>query len=383
MRWWHQAHFALWRRPELLARSDGWFEHIMQNASSTATFQGYKGARWPKMVAPVLNPDSPLSGRSIGNASTGAQHALATWDSPSNVGPLLIWQQPHVIWMAEAQRLAATDGGDAVRERLWPQVRATADFMMSYASVPPGAAGGGSGELWLGPPVIGGEESGNNNPQAIWNPVFSLPYWKLGLTIANNWSVALGHGTIAEWARVAASLTASPHTVEVDGETVYAFNANCSSPFGQHGPSVNCPKAGSHMMMLGPFGMIDGEAFGISRSVMNATVRAVRKYWSWGTPQTSGLWGWDFPLTALAMTRLKLPASEVVDMLLYDVQTNHYRPNGHVDGGFLPCYLPGNGGLLAAVAMMAGGARGSPNPGGRPWFPAEWQARAEGFGEYP
>jgi hypothetical protein len=88
-------------------------------------------------------------------------------------------------------------------------------------------------------------------------------------------------------------------------------------------------------------------------------------------------------LTALAMARLKLPPTQIVDMLLKDVQTNHYRKSGHVNGGFLPCYLPGNGGLLAAIAMMAGGAEGSPNPGGRPWFPEEWKARVEGFSQYP
>jgi len=318
----------------------------------------------------------------VGTASAASQYALAVWDSPSSVGPLLIWEQPHVIWMAEAQRLAAADRDvAAVRTRLWPLVQATADFMASYAA--PGTVEGSADELWLGPPVVGGEETNNYDPEAIFNPSFSLVYWKLGLAIANEWSVALGHGTNSAWALVAARLPASPHTVELDGESVYSFNANCSSPFGQNGPSINCPGAESHMMMLGTFGMIGGESFGISRATMNATVRAVRRLWDWGTPQTSGLWGWDFPLTALAMTRLKLPPTEVVDMLLMNVQTNQYRISGHLDGGFLPCYLPGNGGLLAAVAMMAGGARGSPNPGGRPWFPAGWQARVEGFGEYP
>ena len=62
MRWWHQAHFALWGRPSLLANSDGWFVHTLANASSFAAFQGYGGARWPKMVAPVISPDSPLAG---------------------------------------------------------------------------------------------------------------------------------------------------------------------------------------------------------------------------------------------------------------------------------------------------------------------------------
>jgi hypothetical protein len=31
MRWWHQTHFALWQRPELLQRSDGWFVQMLPN----------------------------------------------------------------------------------------------------------------------------------------------------------------------------------------------------------------------------------------------------------------------------------------------------------------------------------------------------------------
>lgn len=45
-------------------------------------------------------------------------------------------------------------------------------------------------------------------------------------------------------------------------------------------------------------------------------------------------------------------------------------------------YLPGNGGLLSAVAMMAGGFTrdGATVDVG---FPAAWGARTEGFKAYP
>lgn len=42
-------------------------------------------------------------------------------------------------------------------------------------------------------------------------------------------------------------------------------------------------------------------------------------------------------------------------------------------------YLPGNGGTLAAVAMMAGGTDTSPPCN----FPPEWGAVCEGFISYP
>jgi len=68
MHWWHAAHFALWDRLPLLERSLPWYEHILPLAQETAARQGYRGARWPKMVGPDGH------------------------DSPSEVGVFLIWQ---------------------------------------------------------------------------------------------------------------------------------------------------------------------------------------------------------------------------------------------------------------------------------------------------
>ena len=58
--------------------------------------------------------------------------------------------------------------------------------------------------------------------------------------------------------------------------------------------------------------------------------------------------------------------------------------NGHdFETRELPCYLPGNGGLLSAVAMMAGGFMdGSAKPVDV-GFPKGWGARSEGFKSYP
>ena len=77
MHWWHAAHFALWNRLPLLERSLAWYKSSLFAAQTLAESQGYEGARWPKMVGP--------EGR----------------DSPSPIGPLLIWQQPHPIFYAE------------------------------------------------------------------------------------------------------------------------------------------------------------------------------------------------------------------------------------------------------------------------------------------
>ncbi|HWC76968.1 MAG TPA: glycoside hydrolase family 65, partial [Blastocatellia bacterium] len=66
MHWWHSAQFALWNRLHLLERSLGWYAEVLPKARELARSQGYRGARWPKMVGPEAA------------------------DSPSPIGPLLI-----------------------------------------------------------------------------------------------------------------------------------------------------------------------------------------------------------------------------------------------------------------------------------------------------
>src|SRR5215203_1333439 len=76
----------------------------------------------------------------------------------------------------------------------------------------------------------------------------------------------------------------------------------------------------------------------------------VLQNWSW-----KETWGWDFPMTAMAATRLGMP-DKAIDALLKAVQTNTYLKNGHnYQDDRLRIYLPGNGGLLSAVALMCAG----------------------------
>lgn len=77
MHWWHSVHFALWGRSVYLENTLGWYKNIQDVARAYTIQQGYKGIRWPKMVGP-----------------NGIE-------SPSSIGPLLIWQQPHFIYYAE------------------------------------------------------------------------------------------------------------------------------------------------------------------------------------------------------------------------------------------------------------------------------------------
>ena len=105
---------------------------------------------------------------------------------------------------------------------------------------------------------------------------------------------------------------------------------------------------------------------------MRRTLDWVLQHWNWDKT-----WGWDYPMVAMCAARLGEPA-KAVDALLMDRRTNTYLVSGHnYQDGRLRVYLPGNGGLLTAVAMMLAGWDGSsvPNPG----FPADWDVRWEGL----
>ena len=87
--------------------------------------------------------------------------------------------------------------------------------------------------------------------------------------------------------------------------------------------------------------------------------------WVWDNWNWNKTWGWDYPMTAMDAARLGEP-EKAVGALLMDKRTNTYLVNGHnYQDGRLRVYLPGNGGLLTAVAMMCAGWDGSEdvNPG--------------------
>jgi hypothetical protein len=113
----------------------------------------------------------------------------------------------------------------------------------------------------------------------------------------------------------------------------------------------------------------------VDRETMRRTLKKVMKEWDWAET-----WGWDYPVTA--MTAARLGETEIaIDALLLDTLKNYFLPNGHnYQRPNLPLYLPGNGGLLYAIALMANGWNGAPNMPA-PGFPADgsWTVQSEGF----
>lgn len=326
MHWWHAAHFAVWGRLPLLQRSLPWYRRILPQARKIARQQGYSGARWPKMTGP-----------------SGV-------DSPSPIGPLLIWQQPHPILFAEA--CYAADPSPSVLETYREIVFESAEFMASYAVYD--AAGC---RYVLGPPLIPAQE--NHPARETWNPTYELEAWRLGLEIARAWRRRLGLPPVARWDEVQAKLSLPP---VADG--CFLAHENCPQTFRERNYD--------HPSMLGALGVLPGRM--IDRETMRRTLRKVIDEWEW-----ERTWGWDFPMAAMTAARLGEPET-AVKLLLMETPKNRYLPNGHNwQRPNLPVYLPGNGALLLAVAWMAAGREGGP-----PIFPADgrWSVKAEGFQPY-
>ena len=109
---------------------------------------------------------------------------------------------------------------------------------------------------------------------------------------------------------------------------------------------------------------------------MRHTLDAVMHNWHWETT-----WGWDYGMIAMTAARLGEPET-ALQALLIDTQKNTYLPNGHnfQTPDRLRLYLPGNGSLLTAIAMMCCGWDGCQQPL-NPGFPknGKWNVRWEGF----
>jgi hypothetical protein len=108
------------------------------------------------------------------------------------------------------------------------------------------------------------------------------------------------------------------------------------------------------------------------------TLNDIAGNWQWETT-----WGWDYAMMAMTAARLDKPEL-AIDLLMKDVPKNRYLTNGHnYQDKTLRLYLPGNGGLLAAVAMMAGGWDGSLDD--HPGFPknGQWAVQSDGFRKMP
>ncbi len=325
MHWWHAAHWAYWNHTKLLEKSMDYYTDIFEKAKYKAELQGYNGVRWPKMTDP--------SGT----------------DSPSGVGEFLIWQQPHIIYFAEL--CYRQNPNNATLKKYADLVFATADFMADFARFDEA-----NNRYILGPPLIPAQES--LEKEKTYNPPFEVAYWYWGLSIAQKWSERLNLNPNSKYQSVIDGL---PPFAKKDNLYLAAESAPDSYE-NEHYYS-------DHPMVLGAFGIMPGTVK-MDTVVMKNTFDHIERIWNW-----ESTWGWDYPMAAMSATRLGEP-EKAINLLLRDVQKNTYLINGHnYQDSRLRIYLPGNGGLLTAIAMMCAGYEG--NSKNTPGFPEDWKVKWE------
>lgn len=330
---WHCAWLPLWNHSDLLDRSLRWYREHLPEAEENAARNGYKGARWPKMIA-----------------TEGI-------DCPSTIAPLLVWQQPHIIYMLEmAYQNKKQDR--AFLEENWKLVEETAAFMVDFV-------------VWneekkcydICAPVIPVQEC--HKATEVLNPAFEIEYWRETLRIAVKWAERLGRSVDEKWIQVADNMA------ELTAENgVYLAHEKCPTTFTEFNKD--------HPSMLGAYGLIDSDR--IDREVMRNTLHLVEECWDYPT-----LWGWDFALMAMTATRLGEPET-AISLLLKDTWKNCYLISGNnmqISRSDLPLYLPGNGSLLLAAAVMTAGYKGCDRK--TPGFPdnGEWTVEFENIDPLP
>ncbi|HEV8273963.1 MAG TPA: hypothetical protein VGQ04_21770, partial [Chitinophagaceae bacterium] len=328
MHWWHAVHFAQWGRPELMEKSLDWYFTVAEKAKLIAKRQGFDGLRWQKMT------DNEGD------------------ESPSSVGAFLIWQQPHFIYMAEM--LYRSKPTKEVLNKYKDLLFATADFMASFPSYDPKTK-----KYNLGKGLIPAQEC--FDAVTTFNPTYELAYWSWALQKAQEWKQRLGLPRDKKWDEIINNLAPLPQLNNVYLAT--ESTPDCYEP--------NSKYLTDHPAVLGAYSSLPA-VHGLNTGIMKNTLDTVLKVWKW-----NDTWGWDFPLAAMTAARLHLP-EKAVNALLMPIKTNTYLVNGHnYQDERLTIYLPGNGGVLNAVALMCTGADADKeiNIG----FPKDWKVKWEGL----
>ena len=348
MIWWHAAHFSLWRHDELLAKSLVWYQAHLPEARKLAADRGLRGARWAKMVGPE------------GRESPGGN-------------PLIVWNQPHMIYLCELLYRSRPSPETLVMYR--SLVLETADCLASMAHFD-----AKSGVYALGPPLWIAQEI--YDPATSRNPSFELSYWRWALGVAQLWRERLNLPRDKQWDDIIARLAPLP---VAEGKYV-ALESH---------PDTwdNMDSRHDHPSMLMPLGFLPGGSE-VDRATMTRTLDAVLENWDWETK----IWGWDYPLMAMTAALLGRP-DLAVQILLRDGPNNRYFSSGHCPQGSdearpvplqagtrrheIASYMPANGAFLSAVALMIAGWDGCQER--YPGIPKDgtWTIRAEGLRRLP
>lgn len=331
---WHNAHWSTWGRQRYFDNVfPALYETLLPSSLARAKSMGWQGARWPKMTDPIYGINSP-----------------------GDINGVLLWQQPHPMYLAQLAYQASPTKQTLKR---WDRVLTeTANYMASYLGL-----NATTGRYDLGPPSYGVTE--NTPPNSTRNLAYELAYWRYGLDAACDWKRKLGQPIPEEWAHAAANLALPP---VLDG--LYAVYDGLDTSWWNDPKLTGDPR--SLIMLQG----ILPDTPAVDPTIARRTADKVAEVWT-----DDKIRGWGRPVLAMNSARIGNSSRAMGHLTAYDYwkfDDAGFAVRGG-DGGTPPPFIPGNAGFLYAVAYLVGGWAGS--KGEAPGVPRGegWVVKHEGL----
>ena len=318
----HQAHFGLWDRWELTDEAVQSYQRFIPTARARAQQFGFKGLEWPKSASP--------SGRS------------APWEG----NQALLWKQPQPLHFSEIEYK-----GNPTRETLekWAEVvEGTVEYMVDFLTKDE-KTGTYHIELNMGRGEWG---ASTDNPQV-------LAFWHWGIEQGQVWRERMGLKRNPKWDLVL------DHLARFQEENGIYVDRN-----------------GNPMRLTFILGLMPpSEAITLEKGIKTQAKLDEMMAQNGNRSYGSRGMGWGVALNAVGLAKLHNPQGAV--NALCGGLGYGFGVNG-INRGLGGAYLPTNGALLYAAAVMAAGWEGAPDRNA-PGFPDDgsWVVKWEGLIEAP
>lgn len=274
-----------------LVKSFDYYLSIMPSSLKRASLNGYKGLRFPKMTG----PDGE--------------------DSPSNIGPLLIWQAPHILFML--QEIYYLYNKENIIKKYEPLISGTIDFMISFLTLKD------SKYQMLDPLLEACESIPLDRCQ---NPSFELEYWRYTLERQPKIDTVLYGHQRYDYLDITSKIITPK---EDDGIYLKTYGVIDKYDLYKDHPTEG------FLMSFFKSKIVDKEK-------MVKTIDYILK-----NMDLSSYWGCDFPFLGLSL----LNCGEIeksIEVTQLNTINNQYLYNGYNTSprDDLKAYLPGNGAFL-------------------------------------
>lgn len=283
---------------DLLLKSFDYYLSIYETSKLRAQENDYKGIRFPKMTS----PDG--------------------LDSPSNIGPLLVWQEPHIVFMLqEIYRIYKREDLLFKYESL---INGVIDFMISYLTI-------NENSIEMLEPLLECCES--IEVRKCHNPMFEVEYFRYVLSKQKEIDLILYGKERYDYYFYVNNLIKPKISNNVYLKTHDMQNEMDMYP--------------DHPTETFSYSFFKSKI--INKDVMKSTLDFVIN-----NLDLSSYWGWDFPL--MGMTAINLGYIELgIKICTMDALNNNYLYNGHntSNRSDLKIYLPGNGAFLLFYKLLS------------------------------